>query len=163
MDDVLAEHISQHTHELIGPCAAVYHNRLGGRVVSLAYTPWAFTQSLAKRHQWRNLVAWLAGGTPTAWVLESYRVVPFVRSDGKRWVVLLINASMDGPERYGMSGQERATLYKLAIETGLRAGELASLTRASFTLDADKPTVTVDAAYSKRRRQRLDPKQNYKL
>ena len=95
MDDVLAEHISQHTHELIGPCAAVYHNRLGGRVVSLAYTPWAFTQSLAKRHQWRNLVAWLAGGTPTAWVLESYRVVPFVRSDGQRWVVLLINASMD--------------------------------------------------------------------
>ena len=38
------------------------------------------------------------------------------------------------------------------METGLRAGELRSLTRASFDLDAEPPTVTVAAAYSKRRR-----------
>jgi len=43
------------------------------------------------------------------------------------------------------------------VETGLRAGELASLTRASFALDGERPTVTVAAAYSKRRRQDMLP------
>ena len=44
-------------------------------------------------------------------------------------------------------------LYQLAVETGLRAGELRSLTRASFSLDRPAPTVTVAAAYSKRHRE----------
>ena len=55
--------------------------------------------------------------------------------------------------RHGMSGEDRAMLYRLAIETGLRAGELRSLTRASFNLDAKAATVTVAAGYSKRRRE----------
>ena len=38
-----------------------------------------------------------------------------------------------------------------------RAGELRSLKLASFDLDSDPPTVTVDAAYSKRRRQDVQP------
>ena len=67
----------------------------------------------------------------------------------------LLNAAENGPERYGMTGAERTLLYRLAVETGLRAGELRSLTRASFDLDADPPTVTVAAAYSKRRRDDL--------
>src|SRR6516225_9217817 len=57
------------------------------------------------------------------------------------------------PERYGMAGEERAMLYWLAVETGLRAGELRSLTRSSFDLKANPPTVTVEAGYSNRRRQ----------
>ncbi len=58
-----------------------------------------------------------------------------------------------GPvDRFGIGGPDRAMLYRVAVETGLRAGELRSLTRASFNLDADTPTVTVAAAYSKRRR-----------
>ncbi len=52
-----------------------------------------------------------------------------------------------------MAGPERALLYKLAVETGLRRGELASLTRASFNLDGGRPTVRVTAAYSKHRRE----------
>jgi len=71
-----------------------------------------------------------------------------------RW---LLDTTRNGPERYGMAAQERATLYRLAVETGLRAGELASLTRASFALDGDKPTVTVAAAYSKHRREDVLP------
>ena len=43
-------------------------------------------------------------------------------------------------------------LYLLAAETGLRSGELRSLTRASFSLDSKPATVTVAAAYSKHRR-----------
>ena len=57
-----------------------------------------------------------------------------------------------GPERFGMTGEERMMLYRLAAETGLRSGELRSLTRASFSLDSKPATVTVAAAYSKHRR-----------
>ena len=50
------------------------------------------------------------------------------------------------------SGPDRAALYLIAGMTGLRASELASLTRESFTLDAETPLVAVEAAYSKHRR-----------
>jgi integrase len=56
-----------------------------------------------------------------------------------------------------MPGPERALLYLLAMETGLRWSELASLTRSSFDLDGDPPTVTVQAAYSKHRREDILP------
>ena len=69
----------------------------------------------------------------------------------------LLEAAHDGPEQYGMTGTERELLYRLAVESGLRAGELRSLTRASFDLDGDPPTVTVGAAYSKRRREDMLP------
>ena len=65
----------------------------------------------------------------------------------------LLDTARCGPERYRMDGPERELLYWLAVETGLRSNELRSLTRVSFTLDAEPPTVTVDAAYSKHRRQ----------
>lgn len=65
----------------------------------------------------------------------------------------LLDTASSGPVRFGMSGPERAMLYRLAVQTGLRGGELRSLTRSSFDLDGDNPTVTVSAEYSKPRRQ----------
>ncbi len=50
-----------------------------------------------------------------------------------------------------MSGPDRAMLYRLAVGTGLRVNELRSLTPDSFDLNANPPTVTVEAAYSKHR------------
>ena len=64
-------------------------------------------------------------------------------------VTSLLKAASDGPDRHGMSGPERAMLYRLAVETGLRAGELQSLTTGSFDLDGSEPTVIVDGAYTK--------------
>lgn len=69
----------------------------------------------------------------------------------------LLDTTRHGPERDGMSGEARATLYRLMLETGLRAGEARSLTRAAFKLDAKGPTVTVPAAYSKHRREDVLP------
>ena len=48
-------------------------------------------------------------------------------------------------------------MYIVATQTGLRAGELRSLTRSSFDLDGDPPTVMVAAGYSKRRREDVLP------
>ena len=42
-----------------------------------------------------------------------------------------------------------AMLYRVALGTGLRASELASLTSAAFALDATPPTVTVEARHAK--------------
>ena len=69
----------------------------------------------------------------------------------------LIAVTEAGPDRYGMTGKARAVMYRLAVETGLRAGELRSLTRASFHLEGDSPTVTVAAGYSKHRREDVLP------
>jgi len=69
----------------------------------------------------------------------------------------LIDAAERGPANLGMTGTDRAMLYRVAAGTGFRASELASLTPGSFALDGDPPTVTVAAAYSKRRRDDVQP------
>lgn len=63
----------------------------------------------------------------------------------------LLERTAAGPERYRMSGQVRALLYRFAVETGFRAGEIRTLTKGC--IDFDNLTVTVKAAYSKHRRQ----------
>jgi integrase len=73
-------------------------------------------------------------------------------------VARLIQAAERGHTFHRLTGPDRAMLYRLAVETGLRAGELASLTPASFNLnDRGSATVTVAAAYSKHRREDVLP------
>ena len=69
----------------------------------------------------------------------------------------LIQTAENGGAVLGMAGPERAMLYRLAVGTGFRAGELRSLTPESFDLDAEPPTVTVEAGYSKHRREDVQP------
>ncbi len=63
----------------------------------------------------------------------------------------LLETTQAAPERFGMTGYERALLYRLAIETGLRANELRNLTISSFDLKAC--TIMAVAAYSKNRKE----------
>jgi len=69
----------------------------------------------------------------------------------------LIEATAQSHKHSGMTGKERVMLYTLAVSTGLRAGELASLTWQSFNLSDSEPSVTVLAAYSKHRRDDVIP------
>jgi integrase len=69
----------------------------------------------------------------------------------------LVRAARTGESYRGLTGETRELIYLLAANTGLRANEIASLTAASFDLDGDPPTVTVTAAYSKRRRRDVLP------
>lgn len=64
-----------------------------------------------------------------------------------------MEAAATGPEVVCLSGQDRAMMYILSAWTGYRKGEIGSLTKRSIRLDDDPPTVTVAAAYSKRKRQ----------
>ncbi len=69
----------------------------------------------------------------------------------------LIEAAASGPAFQRLGPGDRAMLYRLAVGTGLRAGELASLTPASFDLASEPPAIAVKAAYSKRRRDDRQP------
>ena len=61
----------------------------------------------------------------------------------------LLSAALQGKRVEGISGSERRMLYLFASSTGLRRAELSSLTLRSLDLDAEYPSVIVEAAYSK--------------
>jgi integrase len=65
----------------------------------------------------------------------------------------LVEAAMFGPPVVCLPGHDRAMMYVLAAWTGYRKAEISSLTMRSIQLEAEPPTVTVAAAYSKRKRQ----------
>jgi len=65
------------------------------------------------------------------------------RMESAATVARFIATTAAQPTRWGMTGTERALLYRLAVETGLRAGELADLTRLHFRLDATTPHVAI--------------------
>ncbi len=69
----------------------------------------------------------------------------------------LIAAARNGVPVAGMPGPDRAMLYRLALETGLRWNELRTLARGCFALDAVPQSVTVKAGYSKHRREDVIP------
>lgn len=72
-------------------------------------------------------------------------------------IAKLIDAAQKGGQFRSLTGEDRAVLYHVALTTGLRASELASLTSKSLDLDSDPPTIAVEAAYSKHRRRDVLP------
>ena len=72
-------------------------------------------------------------------------------------ICLLINSAYNGNLHHGMTGFERAMLYRLALETGLRWSELRSLKKISFNLNVTTPTVTIEAKSSKNRNTSVIP------
>jgi site-specific recombinase XerD len=57
----------------------------------------------------------------------------------------------------GLSGVDRAMLYMLAQRSGLRRRELLTLTPRSFNFKSDPPTIRVEAANSKHRKEDVLP------
>jgi len=73
-------------------------------------------------------------------------------------IVRLVAAAENGAPVLGMGGHYRAMLCRVELGTGLRAGELRSLTPSSFALgDLNRSSVAVEAAYSKHRRRDVLP------
>jgi integrase/recombinase XerC len=65
----------------------------------------------------------------------------------------LIRTTDKAPMYGSIAGKERATLYWMVAESGLRASGLRCLTASSFDADSSPPMVTIRAAYAKNRRQ----------
>ena len=70
-------------------------------------------------------------------------------------IVKIARESQYSVQRF--DGETRARIYLLSYMTGLRKGELASLTPQNFDLDATQPTVTVEASVSKHRKKDVLP------
>jgi len=62
----------------------------------------------------------------------------------------LLAATSTAADRYGMSGFDRAVLYRVSIETGFRANELRHLNVSDF--DSKKAIIKLDAMFCKGRR-----------
>ena len=69
----------------------------------------------------------------------------------------LLQAAEAGPTIQGMTGPDRAMLYRLAAGTGFRRNEIRTLTPEAFALEADPPTITIEAGYSKHRKVDVQP------
>ncbi|MFH1417163.1 MAG: site-specific integrase [Planctomycetota bacterium] len=87
-------------------------------------------------------------------------------------VRLLVEAAYSGPDwtwwewqdeqqtrktHFSVSGVERSLLYRLVVETGLRATEVRLLTVDAFDLDTERPSVRIRAATAKNRQERVLP------
>jgi site-specific recombinase XerD len=86
--------------------------------------------------------------------VESGRVRRFLSEEE---FALFLAAARNGKPIRNVSGIDRVMLYILGANSGFRCSELASLTPESFSLNQGTPCVTVDAAYSKRRREDIQP------
>lgn len=80
-----------------------------------------------------------------------------VLTDGEFNQLLAAAMACPAKGRAGVRGPDRAWLYTIAAYTGLRAGELATLTPAHFDLVADPPVVTVPARDAKGKREEPVP------
>jgi len=71
------------------------------------------------------------------------------RALGPNEIRTLLDKTRNAEPIFGMGGPERALLYLLAVETGLRVSELKSLKAECFNFGSN--TVTIAAAYTKNR------------
>ena len=120
--------------------------------------------SMTKKHHLRavkQFSKWLkADGRMSSNPLESLAVKNAVVENKRRSltqaeIVYLLDYTANAGTLRGLSGRERSLIYRVAIETGLRASELASLTRTSF--DFDGLSVKIQAGDSKNRKAAVLP------
>ncbi|MBW8015074.1 MAG: site-specific integrase [Planctomycetes bacterium] len=64
--------------------------------------------------------------------------------------IKLLEIAENGRKHHNLTGHERYLVYKLALQTGLRANEIRNLTASSF--DFNNRTVTVTGAYTKNKK-----------
>ena len=112
-----------------------------------AFSRWLWKDGRAREHY----LAHLATANPEADRRRKRRAL--IPDEATR----LVSAAARGPVVKGMTGPDRARCYALALGTGFRASELASLSPERFDLAASPPTVTVHAAYTKNGREAVQP------
>ena len=98
-----------------------------------------------------NPVAYLKGQNPKTDIRHPRRALSIEELER------LIQTTQKARMHSRMVGKERALLYMLAVSTGLRANELASLTWENLNLTDSKPFLSVLAGYSKHRREDIQP------
>jgi site-specific recombinase XerC len=73
---------------------------------------------------------------------------------------LVTTTAAKGKKHHGLTGYERSLIYKIAIYTGLRWNEIATLQRKDFDLASKHPTVTVQGKNAKNKKTESVPLQS---
>jgi integrase len=81
--------------------------------------------------------------------IDPKRIRDYLTHEEWTWLDTITRRS---PTRFGMTGQERAVLYSLAIQTGLRVGECRALTRGKLQLNEADPYVVALARDTKNKK-----------
>ena len=74
-----------------------YENSLGGKVIVNAYDAWEYTDTPANLNLFSSIARWFESPLYLKWKNPHVvsRVQPYIRSDGKKAAVMLVNASLD--------------------------------------------------------------------
>ncbi len=102
---------------------------------------------VADRRMPDNPLAYLKGQNPQTDVRHERRALTCKELDA------FLKYTLKAKKHHNLTGKERYMLYTLALTTGFRAKELASLTWRSLDLNDSKPSITVVAIYAKNRRE----------
>ena len=113
------------------------------------FTRWLVTD----RRAHENALAHLQAGNANLDIRRERRELP------ESELQALLKSAETGPTLFGITGQNRRRLYLVAVTTGLRASECASLTPRHFDLNSNPPTIRIDAADEKSRRGTSCPSQ----
>jgi len=101
-----------------------------------------------------NPIAYLQGQNPNSDIRHQRRALNFEE------IQKLLCETKTASVFQSMNGFERYMLYALALATGFRAAELASLLWQGLELDSDSPTITISAGYTKNRKEATLPLRN---
>lgn len=124
-----------------GCCLTLFENELGGKVAVSGYDCWRFIGDPHKVWQFSEIARWMGVSLSLNWPdpMQVSRIQPFVRSDGKRAAVLLVNASLDASYptelRLRTSANHAVALSDNGTETALscsREGEYLKITVGSI-------------------------------
>ena len=112
------------------------------RAAVQAFSRWAHQTGRLESHRMAAVEAWIEEGeaTFTRWPLDLAEI-------GR-----LCTATWTAPPAFGLTGQERAYLYLIAIATGLRADELRFLRPSQIRREGDQLYVALRARETKNRR-----------
>ena len=169
--DVSAVHLENVTHRLCWFLEETKIGRLSQLRPSLADSALKVLRDQGLSEQtvqhyavcWKSFAKWCWRDRRTRTDLLAELKLPKVVTTAERRALTselaarLIEATRRGPRRRKMTGEDRSWLYALAAITGLRRGELQSLTRESFSLEGSPPVVRLPGADTKNSEDAIQP------
>lgn len=120
-----------------GICMTAYENSLGGKIVVSTYLYPDMMKTPEKRGQMFNIMQWLSGKDMPVKIGNCCKVVPIIRGNDKKEVIMFYNASMDDCKNMKVTFANPAVSTELICEDGKR-----------LSLVADAKSMEIDCVYA---------------
>lgn len=87
-------------NNVFGSCLTKYENELGGKVIVSGYDCWRYVGDPHKVWQFHQIAEWMDSPLTMHYAepMRVSRIQPYLRTDGKRAAVMLVNAFLDSTE-----------------------------------------------------------------